>query len=152
MGPRCNHNLETVPRLYPTIRLWRVSYHSLRLLDQVKSLEFGCLTKPLMVGLAKTAPRDAPGVDDMRLAESILPAASIQVADTAPRQSARVRAAGYLCRLRRRRPLQGTLQVAASQADAVLPSMPERIDAGEPRHANGVARPMPRHAETRRLA
>ena len=31
-----NHNLETVPRLYPTIRPGARYYHSLRLLDRVK--------------------------------------------------------------------------------------------------------------------
>ena len=33
-----NHNLETVPRLYPTIRPGARYYHSLRLLDRVKEL------------------------------------------------------------------------------------------------------------------
>src|ERR671938_1164979 len=40
-----NHNLETVPRLYPTIRPGARYYQSLRLLDRVKQLAPGVFTK-----------------------------------------------------------------------------------------------------------
>jgi lipoyl synthase len=40
-----NHNLETVPRLYPTIRPGARYFHSLRLLDQVKQLDPSIFTK-----------------------------------------------------------------------------------------------------------
>ena len=36
-----NHNLETVPRLYPSIRPGARYYQSLRLLDRVKALDPG---------------------------------------------------------------------------------------------------------------
>src|SRR5271165_79067 len=49
-----NHNLETVPRLYPSIRPGARYYQSLRLLDRVKTLDPGVFTKSgLMVGLGE---------------------------------------------------------------------------------------------------
>jgi lipoic acid synthetase len=64
-----NHNLETVPRLYPTIRPGARYYHSLRLLDQVKSLSDKVFTKSgLMVGLGETALEMHQVFDDMRSA------------------------------------------------------------------------------------
>ncbi|MBI3453125.1 MAG: lipoyl synthase, partial [Rhodospirillales bacterium] len=49
-----NHNLETVPRLYPTIRPGARYYHSLRLLDQAKRLDPAVFTKSgIMVGLGE---------------------------------------------------------------------------------------------------
>ena len=51
-----NHNLETVPRLYPTIRPGARYYHSLRLLDRVKQRDPSIFTKSgLMVGLGETS-------------------------------------------------------------------------------------------------
>jgi lipoic acid synthetase len=48
-----NHNLETVPRLYPTVRPGAEYQRSLALLEQVKS--FGLTTKSgIMVGLGET--------------------------------------------------------------------------------------------------
>ena len=54
-----NHNLETVPRLYPTIRPGARYYQSLRLLDSVKQRDPTMFTKSgLMVGLGESrAPR-----------------------------------------------------------------------------------------------
>ena len=50
-----NHNLETVPRLYPKVRPGARYYHSLRLLDQVKRLDPQIFTKSgLMVGLGES--------------------------------------------------------------------------------------------------
>ncbi|WP_310497496.1 lipoyl synthase [Sandarakinorhabdus sp.] len=64
-----NHNLETVPRLYPTIRPGARYYHSLRLLDQVKRLSPRIFTKSgLMVGLGETAQEMHQVFDDMRSA------------------------------------------------------------------------------------
>src|SRR6201996_4931116 len=49
-----NHNLETVPRLYPTIRPGARYFQSLRLLDQVKRADPDIFTKSgLMVGLGE---------------------------------------------------------------------------------------------------
>jgi lipoic acid synthetase len=64
-----NHNLETVPRLYPTIRPGARYYHSLRLLDKVKALSPTLFTKSgLMVGLGETASELHQVFDDMRSA------------------------------------------------------------------------------------
>ncbi|HEV7692964.1 MAG TPA: lipoyl synthase, partial [Hyphomonadaceae bacterium] len=50
-----NHNLETVPRLYLTIRPGSRYYHSLRLLERVKERDPSQFTKSgLMVGLGET--------------------------------------------------------------------------------------------------
>lgn len=64
-----NHNLETVPRLYPTIRPGARYYHSLRLLDRVKALSPRIFTKSgVMVGLGETAQELHQVWDDMRSA------------------------------------------------------------------------------------
>ncbi|WP_135470682.1 lipoyl synthase [Crenalkalicoccus roseus] len=65
-----NHNLETVPKLYPTIRPGARYYHSLRLLDRVKQLDPGIFTKSgLMVGLGEERIEVLQVMDDLRSAE-----------------------------------------------------------------------------------
>jgi len=65
-----NHNLETVPRLYPTIRPGARYYHSLRLLDRVKQLDPSIFTKSgLMVGLGEERIEVLQVMDDLRSAE-----------------------------------------------------------------------------------
>lgn len=65
-----NHNLETVPRLYPTIRPGARYYHSLRLLEQVKRLDPTIFTKSgLMVGLGEQRQEMHQVMDDMRSAD-----------------------------------------------------------------------------------
>ncbi len=65
-----NHNLETVPRLYPTIRPGARYYQSLRLLDQVKSLDPTLFTKSgLMVGLGEERGEVQQVMDDLRIAD-----------------------------------------------------------------------------------
>jgi lipoic acid synthetase len=65
-----NHNLETVPRLYPSIRPGARYYQSLRLLDRVKQLDAGIFTKSgLMVGLGEARPEIGQVMDDLRIAE-----------------------------------------------------------------------------------
>jgi lipoic acid synthetase len=65
-----NHNLETVPRLYPTIRPGARYYQSLRLLDQVKRLAPGMFTKSgLMLGLGEARAEISQVMDDLRIAE-----------------------------------------------------------------------------------
>ena len=65
-----NHNLETVPRLYPTIRPGARYYHSLRLLEQVKKLDPTIFTKSgLMVGLGEQRLELHQVMDDMRSAD-----------------------------------------------------------------------------------
>jgi len=65
-----NHNLETVPRLYPTIRPGARYYQSLRLLDRVKSVDPTIFTKSgLMVGLGETKAEISQVMDDLRIAD-----------------------------------------------------------------------------------
>ena len=65
-----NHNLETIPRLYPTIRPGARYYQSLRLLDQVKRLAPGVFTKSgLMLGLGEERAEIGQVMDDLRMAE-----------------------------------------------------------------------------------
>ena len=64
-----NHNLETVPRLYPTIRPGARYYQSLRLLDEIKRESPAIFTKSgLMVGLGETKPEIGQVMDDLRIA------------------------------------------------------------------------------------
>jgi lipoic acid synthetase len=64
-----NHNLETVPRLYLSIRPGSRYYHSLRLLERVKERDPAQFTKSgLMVGLGETREEVMQVMDDMRSA------------------------------------------------------------------------------------
>ncbi|MDJ0896283.1 MAG: lipoyl synthase [Alphaproteobacteria bacterium] len=65
-----NHNLETVPRLYPTIRPGARFFQSLRLLDRVKQLDPGIFTKSgIMVGLGEEKVEVYQVMDDLRVAD-----------------------------------------------------------------------------------
>ena len=65
-----NHNLETVPRLYPTIRPGARYFASLQLLHQVKQLDPSIFTKSgLMVGLGESRIEIMQVMDDLRSAE-----------------------------------------------------------------------------------
>jgi len=65
-----NHNLETVPRLYPTIRPGARYFQSLRLLDQVKRIDPTIFTKSgLMVGLGESRAEIGQVMDDLRIAD-----------------------------------------------------------------------------------
>jgi lipoic acid synthetase len=65
-----NHNLETVPRLYPTIRPGARYYQSLRLLDRVKQLAPAIFTKSgMMVGLGEQRGEIMQVMDDLRIAD-----------------------------------------------------------------------------------
>ena len=65
-----NHNLETVPLLYPSIRPGARYYQSLRLLDQVKQIDPTIFTKSgLMVGLGEAKQEILQVMDDLRVAE-----------------------------------------------------------------------------------
>ncbi|HCX11691.1 MAG TPA: lipoyl synthase, partial [Hyphomonas sp.] len=64
-----NHNLETVPRLYLSIRPGARYFHSLRLLEKVKDRDPTQFTKSgLMVGLGETKEEVMQVMDDMRTA------------------------------------------------------------------------------------
>lgn len=65
-----NHNLETVPRLYPSIRPGARYYTSLRLLEETKEHDPTIFTKSgLMVGLGETMEEIGQVMDDLRAAD-----------------------------------------------------------------------------------
>ncbi len=65
-----NHNLETVPGLYPTVRPGARYFHSLRLLQRVKEMDPSIFTKSgIMVGLGEDAQGVRQVMDDMRAAD-----------------------------------------------------------------------------------
>jgi len=65
-----NHNLETVPGLYPGVRPGARYFHSLRLLQKVKELDPAMFTKSgIMVGLGEDRPAVLQVMDDMRSAD-----------------------------------------------------------------------------------
>ena len=65
-----NHNLETVPRLYPTIRPGARYFISLQLLNDIKTLLKNVFTKSgLMVGLGETKEEIYQVMDDLRSAD-----------------------------------------------------------------------------------
>ena len=65
-----NHNLETVPGLYPEVRPGARYFHSLRLLQRVKELDETIFTKSgLMVGLGETSMQVKQVMEDMRAAD-----------------------------------------------------------------------------------
>ena len=65
-----NHNLETVPSLYLTVRPGARYFHSLRLLQRAKELDAGMFTKSgIMVGLGETRNEVLQLMDDLRSAD-----------------------------------------------------------------------------------
>ena len=65
-----NHNLETVPGLYPKVRPGARYFHSLRLLQKVKELDPSMFTKSgIMVGLGEDRQSVLQVMDDMRSAD-----------------------------------------------------------------------------------
>lgn len=65
-----NHNLETVPRLYPSVRPGARYFHSLRLLSRVKELDPTIFTKSgIMVGLGEERTEVLQVMDDLRAAD-----------------------------------------------------------------------------------
>ncbi|MFK7881955.1 lipoyl synthase [Roseobacter sp.] len=65
-----NHNLETVPGLYPEVRPGARYFHSLRLLQRVKELDPAMFTKSgIMVGLGEDKQAVMQVMEDMRAAD-----------------------------------------------------------------------------------
>ena len=65
-----NHNLETVPGLYPQVRPGARYFHSLRLLQRVKELDPSMFTKSgIMVGLGEDKQAVTQVMEDMRAAD-----------------------------------------------------------------------------------
>ena len=65
-----NHNLETVARLYPTVRPGARYFHSLRILQQVKEMDPSIFTKSgIMVGIGEEKSEVFQLMDDLRSAK-----------------------------------------------------------------------------------
>ncbi len=65
-----NHNMETVPRLYPSIRPGARYFHSLSILQQVKVIDPSIFTKSgIMVGLGEEDDEVGQLMDDLRSAD-----------------------------------------------------------------------------------
>ena len=65
-----NHNMETVPRLYPSIRPGARYFNSLSVLQQVKMLDPSVFTKSgIMVGLGENDEEVVQLMDDLRSAD-----------------------------------------------------------------------------------
>ncbi|MFO1207723.1 MAG: lipoyl synthase [Amaricoccus sp.] len=65
-----NHNLETVPGLYPEVRPGARYFHSLRLLQRVKEIDPAMFTKSgIMVGLGEDRQSVLQVMDDLRAAD-----------------------------------------------------------------------------------
>ena len=65
-----NHNLETVPGLYPEVRPGARYFHSLRILQRVKELDPAMFTKSgIMVGLGEERQAVGQVMDDLRAAD-----------------------------------------------------------------------------------
>ncbi|MCC7319786.1 MAG: lipoyl synthase [Rubellimicrobium sp.] len=65
-----NHNLETVPGLYPEVRPGARYFHSLRILQRVKEIDPSMFTKSgIMVGLGEDRQGVMQVMDDMRMAD-----------------------------------------------------------------------------------
>jgi lipoic acid synthetase len=65
-----NHNLETVPSLYLTVRPGARYFHSIRLLQQVKEIDPAMFTKSgIMVGLGERRNEVLQVMDDLRSAD-----------------------------------------------------------------------------------
>lgn len=64
-----NHNMETVPRLYPSIRPGARYFHSLSILQKIKEIDPSIFTKSgIMVGLGETDEEVGQIMDDLRAA------------------------------------------------------------------------------------
>ncbi len=65
-----NHNLETVPGLYPSVRPGARYFHSMRLLQRVKEIDPSIFTKSgIMVGLGEDRQGVGQVMDDLRAAD-----------------------------------------------------------------------------------
>jgi lipoic acid synthetase len=65
-----NHNMETVPRMYPTVRPGARYFRSLQLLSRVKEVDPSIFTKSgMMVGLGETKEEVGQVMDDLRAAD-----------------------------------------------------------------------------------
>ena len=154
-----NHNLETVPRLYPTIRPGARYYASLRLLESVKRHDPTIFTKSgVMVGLGEERLEVHQVMDDMRSADVDFLTMG-QYLQPTPRH-AKVRGVRHpagvrgLCRDRPRQGLPAGRRVSPLTRSSYHAGddFAKMRAAREAKLADGaVGLSMPRHTETRNL-
>ncbi len=137
-----NHNLETVPRLYPTIRPGARYYASLRLLESVKRKRSAHLHQVGRHGRPRrAAARGPPGDGRHALGRRRFPDdGPVPPADAAACEGRGVRHAAGVRRLCRDRPRQGLPAGRGLAADPVELSRRRRLreDAGRPQRAAGA--------------
>ena len=134
-----NHNLETVPGLYPEVRPGARYFHWLRMLQRVKELDPAMFTKSgIMVGLGEERQAVLQVMDDMRAADvDFLTDRAVPAADAEAPRGGAVRHAGGVRRLREGGVRQGLPDGLGDASDAVQLPRRRRFRAA----AGGAARP-----------
>ena len=150
-----NHNLETVPRLYPTIRPGARYFHSLRLLDEVKRRDPARFTKSgIMVGLGEARGEVLQVMDDLALGGRGLPDhRPVPGADAPPRSGRALRRTPGVRGIPANRPRQGVPAGVVIAPDPVV--LPRRFGLRPPPPGplgrDVAPGSMPTHAEKRVL-
>ena len=136
-----NHNLETVPSKYLTVRPGARYFASLRLLERAKELDPSLFTKSgMMVGLGEQRNEVLQVMDDMRAAERRFSHhRPIFAADAEAPRGRAVRPARGVRRIRGDRPRQGLPARVVFAADPLLAPRRRRFRPPS-RGANGAAR------------
>ena len=119
-----NHNLETVPSLYLTVRPGARYFHSLRLLQRVKEIDPTMFTKSgIMVGLGEERNEVLQVMDDLRSAGvDFLTIGQYLQPTRKHHRGGPLRAAGRIRRTAKRRLQQGLPDGVGEPADALLAS------------------------------
>ena len=145
-----NHNLETVPSKYLTVRPGARYFHSLRLLQRAKELDPSLFTKSgVMVGLGEARTEVVQMMDDMRSADVdfLTIGQYLQPTPKTPCGPA-LRDAGGIHRIRGDRRGEGFSARLLVAADPLLPPRrrrfrpPEGRPRGQPRTQRLTARPL----------
>ena len=128
-----NHNLETVPRLYLTVRPGARYFASLRLLERAKELMPEGFTKSgLMVGLGESREEIMQVMDDLRAAKVDFLTIGQYLQPTKKHASAgALLDAGGIRRPGKHRPRQGLSDGVGLAPDALLLSCRQRFRAAE---------------------
>ena len=124
-----NHNLETVPSKYLTVRPGARYFASIRLLQRVKEIDAAMFTKSgIMVGLGEERNEVLQVMDDLRAAERRFPHHRSISAAVAQASSGRaLRAARGIQRIGDHRLCQGFFAGRGKPADALLASCRRRF-------------------------
>ena len=128
-----NHNLETVPRLYLSVRPGARYFTSLRLLEKAKDLVPDGFTKSgLMVGLGESRDEIMQVMDDLRAAGSRFPHhRPVSAADPQACAARPLLVAGRIPVAGTDRPRQGIPDGVGEPADALLLSRRQRLRGAE---------------------